>query len=298
MITRSTVLVLGAGASKDYDYQLGRELKEEVVSWTAQENNDTYRVLTELGHKRSEIKEFSDALRLSGQPSVDAFLEHRTKLKEIGKRAIAAALLRRENEALIFSREESWYQHLYENMSAPFDDFARNALSVVTFNYDRSLEVFLLRALQNSHEKSEAEVAKALKSIPIIHVHGSLGPLPWQEAGGREYKHSIDPEDVRNAASTIRIISELQEEDEAFEEARSLLSESERVIFLGFHYHKENVARLRLELASGVFRLFGSAFHRTDLEMHEINNMFKPAIIELGHRGDKTLQYLRENISF
>jgi hypothetical protein len=42
----------------------------------------------------------------------------------------------------------SWYETLFQLMveGGPFED---NPLSVITFNYDRSLEAFFFRALQN-----------------------------------------------------------------------------------------------------------------------------------------------------
>ena len=54
----------------------------------------------------------------------------------------------------------------------PFED---NPLSVITFNYDRSLEAFFFRALQNLFGLPPDAAEDRRRMIKIIHVYGDLG---------------------------------------------------------------------------------------------------------------------------
>ena len=53
-------------------------------------------------------------------------------------------LIPKENEENLFTYQKSWLRVLYNNMSASFEEFGKNALSIITYNYDRSVEHFFL----------------------------------------------------------------------------------------------------------------------------------------------------------
>jgi hypothetical protein len=57
------------------------------------------------------------------------------------------------------------------------DEFARNPVIFITFNYDRYLEHRMIRGLVARYNVLPHEAWTALAS-KIIHVHGSLGDLP------------------------------------------------------------------------------------------------------------------------
>ena len=46
------------------------------------------------------------------------------------------------------------YQYLSVKLNSSFEEFGENKLSIITFNYDCSLEHYLLNSLINSHEKT------------------------------------------------------------------------------------------------------------------------------------------------
>src|SRR3989442_13723689 len=123
MIKIPTVLILGAGASHPYRFPLGRKLMAEIC----QNVHGTYTSeLNPINNSKAKaiIDDFRDALRTSGQRSVDAFLEHRTEFKEIGKKAIARALIPCEDEEVLFDLfgEDIWYDYLLSKMAAPSPD--------------------------------------------------------------------------------------------------------------------------------------------------------------------------------
>ena len=297
MISTPTVLVLGAGASMDFQYPSGGGLKGEVVNMTSNPRSDAYRTLQGFGYSTAYIQEFHEALRYSGRPSVDAFLEHRTEFMDVGKASMALALVIHEHKSNLFGGDTNWYDYLFQRMSGSFSDFDENQLAVVTFNYDRSLETYLFEALKNAYGETDQSVADVIGKIQIIHVHGQLADLRWQSANGRQYTPTYDLEKIRLSAEGISVISESSPADEAFGAAREVLKTGDRIIFLGFKFHRANFERLDMDVRSGQQRFFGTGFGFTDRERAEIEHLFKPSIITLGRRNWKVLEFLREKIS-
>ena len=206
MITEKTVLILGAGASMGFHYPSGPQLKQLIRNMLGNKSRSEYRTLHQLVPEAEKIQTFVKALSKSGRTSIDAFLENRRDLMQIGKYAIAIALLKKEVETSLFAteneitKEKNWYDYLFGRMNGSFDEFANNKIAFVTFNYDRSLEHYLFESLKNSYGKTDEEVTAVLKKIPIIHVHGQLGNLLWQGANGRAYKSTTHAGDAINAA--------------------------------------------------------------------------------------------------
>lgn len=311
MIEKSTVLILGAGASIDYGYPSGRELTNTVKSFRPTKDIDSYKKLYEVGFSEKVLQEFTNALRFSGQISVDAFLERRPEFIEVGKAAIAMSLLRCENLDRMFDPVSfdngSWYEHFFQQLSTPkFEDIVKNKIGIITFNYDRSLEVYLHEAVKHSYGKSDNEVANIFLSIPIIHVHGKLGKYPWEE-GGRLYKKDNDVRlsDIRQAASEIRIISEAKDIQEGFEAARELITKSSRLIFIGFGYHSQNIERLQIGNFEGQL-LYGSSYGLTPLERTSAEKMLTQILRDGGNQynpridrdGNSACMFLRKRINF
>lgn len=89
-----------------------------------------------------------------------------------------------------------------------------------------------------------AECAEMLKTIPILHLHGDLGGLPYLDKERvRAYNPTLDKNNIDIAASRIRIIHEATN-DPIFNEAKEILQNSEVIRFLGFGYHPLNLERL------------------------------------------------------
>jgi hypothetical protein len=250
MLTKRTVLVLGAGASKPFGFPTGLELSD-IVSRQFQKGQQIFNNLGVLGHSETVMADFREKFYKSGRNSVDAFLEHREDLLEIGKLAIAATLIPKENEEDLFTYKDSWLRLLYNNMNASFEDFGKNTLSIITYNYDRSVEHFFMTSLQNSYRREIKDCLEVLNKIPIIHLHGSLGPLPWQVKPGepnRPYHYGYDNDILEVARRHIKIIHEDIDDvrDADFALAKKLLNEAEQILFLGFGYDPINLERLKI----------------------------------------------------
>ena len=227
MIKNKTVLILGAGASIPYRFPSGLQLKDDIYHMLKNPGGMLYEVLGELGYKKRNIESFNNDLANSPDYSVDAFLEHRPDYLDIGKTAIAAALIPQELthnlfEAWIMRRQKgddskkNWYQYLFHQLDTSFDNFDKNQIAFITFNYDRSLEQYLYTSLRSKYKKkSEKECAEKINQIPIIHIYGTLGYLPWQkkeEAGipydSRTLGIIVTKKHIKQAVENIKIIHE------------------------------------------------------------------------------------------
>jgi len=168
--------------------------------------------------------------------------------------AMAMELIRHEKHDTLFStphppgdrRSSDWYAYLFGKLTdgVDFEEFGQNQLAIITFNYDRSLEQFLFTAMKNSYGRPERDVSEQLRTMLIIHVHGTLGPLPWQADPGRPYAADLSLPSVKMATDSILIAPEADHTSPAFEQAREALAEAQRIYFLGFGYHPANLSRL------------------------------------------------------
>ncbi len=232
MITKRTVLVLGAGASSPYGFPLGKGLRDLIAGMRGE-----YRaaVAASVGTEGGGalVDEFIGKLRTSGYPSVDWFLEDYPEFAEVGRAAIAASLIPREKQKTLLppnAPDSHWYELLINAMDNPKGAFSENRLSIVTFNYDRSLEFYLLEVLK-TRRGSEERAVEELRSLPIIHVHGSLGPLPPLAKSGRPYSDTTTAETIASAAAHVVVIGDAKDDDAAFRSARDKVGEAERISF-------------------------------------------------------------------
>lgn len=254
MITRPTVFVLGAGASSCYDFPLGQKLCELLIS-EVRPGHQTRDVLLANGFGSEFLGKFRDELLYSGQNSIDAFLENREEFLEVGKAGMAVILVRCEQPGRLWQfLDNNWMRYLLGRMRTPFDKFSENKVSFVTFNFDRSLEHFLFTSLKSGFGRSDAECANAIEQIPIIHLHGRLGYLPWQTENGRPYENHIEPSVVTMCVRNIKVVHEELNDgrDKDFTNAKQVMEEAERIYFLGFGFGQTNIERLALtDLAVG-----------------------------------------------
>jgi hypothetical protein len=302
VITEPTVLVLGAGASYPYHFPTAEGLMDEICKTFETPHTEAsllFGIRSEVT-SASDFSKFAETLAMSGQASVDAFLEHRTDLIHLGKLAMAYCLKPYENQIRLFSHDTGrggdWYRYLFGKLNAAFSDFSRNKLSIITFNYDRSLEHYLLTALQNSHRRTFDECAQALEAIPILHVYGQLGEIPYPKSGSQRYDLIGTGSDVYvEAVKASKGIKLLHETKPALEKAYKILFAAKKICFLGFGYHELNIERLAIDTSSaGSKGIFGTCRGLIGGELNAAKTRIRKAIgssVELG--GNDNLETLR-----
>jgi hypothetical protein len=284
MITRPTVLILGSGASAPYGFPTGPTLRDLICDGPHGGSSAVRSHLISAAYHETEIDRLIEALRGSGRQSVDTFLEHRPDLRKVGRAAIAAALIPYENPDLLFDSPRGngrWYAYLFDQLDAPVSDWNRNALSIVTFNYDRSLEFFLRQALKHSFHLSPEDASTLAGSVPIIHLHGQLAPLGSDPINERLYERKPTNRDIKVAAKCIRIVCEASPDDAPFSQARTAIEAAERLYFLGFGFSIASLERLGNTVLRSPAELYGTCLGLAPGECQEIESWFGTGSIAL-----------------
>jgi|KBSMisStaDraftv2_1062788.scaffolds.fasta_scaffold271512_1 hypothetical protein len=256
MITKPSVFVIGAGGSRPYGFPLGAELVGDVLaplrrlSAREREGRSTVKeIVEELGLKNT-YDEFLKALRTSGYPSVDRFLEKNPRFDEIGRLAIAYALLPCETDDRLFPphapRRDHWYE-VFANILELGDrrKYLRSPVTIITYNYDRSLEYYLGNLMLNRLPRRGRTLWRHHDHIPILHLHGTLGQLGVGD-DCVSYETAPNAKYLQLAARGISVVHTAKPNTHAFTAARRALRDAERIYFLGFGYNPVNVARLRV----------------------------------------------------
>ena len=272
MITRKTVFVLGAGASSPYGFPLGAELRQHVLDRFNSTTGQAVHLHNATKFTLTQRNTFIEVLRYSGLQSVDALLERRPEFMDVGKAMMAIDLALAEAASNLWQIDDNWMVYLYSSMiGGSLGEFAENQTAFVTFNYDRSLEHFLFTSLKNTFGKPDEETKAILDKIPIIHLHGRLGYLPWQGSSDVvPYGTSgISKAHMDVFLNEIKVVHEeiTDGRDKDFSQAKELLAGAERGYLLGFGFGARNVGRLGMK-NGGVrpVNFHGSAFGMTDKE--------------------------------
>jgi hypothetical protein len=295
MISERTVLVLGAGASKDYGYPTALELRDKILDGLVSTAR-LGKALLALGHDKQEIERFRIAFERSSRPSIDAFLERREEFTQIGKRAIAATLIPLETASRLPRRgKERWYDHLWDVLVERDGNFADNRMAVITFNYDRSFEHYFALALRETYDADPETMRGWLTALNVIHVHGDLGGTPFVDQDAHPYTRRLDAARLAKAAERIKIVDRLDDgtkPDREFARAQEALRGASRVCFLGFGYNQYNIRRLRFAETAQKAAVFGTAYQMTQTEIDALGHRLGDASRPRPLPGANRLEYL------
>ena len=92
MIKIPTVLVLGAGASTDYGYPTGPELRDRILKGLDHPGSTMHQQLESVGYDEDRARTFRLAFGRHQLPTIDQFLGEHPEFGPIGTVAIACAL--------------------------------------------------------------------------------------------------------------------------------------------------------------------------------------------------------------
>lgn len=289
MITQNTLFILGAGASCPYNYPSGKVLRRRIC-FEFIDNYRNYIIDYQEGNDSvnsyiNQFKDFTTRFFESSTKSIDLFLARNPKLVDFGKYAIALEIFKAELDSnfsdAMDKPELDWYSYLYDKLTNTLfdkDDFeiAKNNVSFITFNYDRSLEQFLFRSLFNSFEGINGpDAASEIKKIPIIHIFGKVAPLLWEaDLNTIAYKSEISDSNILIACNNIRVIDEGLE-DNVFVKSRELISAADKIFFLGFGYRPENMQILDFpNILRGGQLVFGTGLGLSKTEIDSCKEEF------------------------
>jgi hypothetical protein len=168
-------------------------------------------------------------------------------------------------------------------------------VAFVNFNYDRCLEQFLWLALQDLYLISEEKAAELMKGLTIIHPYGVVGQLPWQGRRRIPFGHKLPAENLVAAAENIRTFNEQVEDEEMLKVLGVEVSAAQRIIFLGSHYHQQNMDLLKAALPArgGGVTVYGTGVGRSDSDINIIQSQVSAM---LSPRGGAVHHYVSNRL--
>ena len=207
---------------------------------------------------RTQFEELAKKLKRATHQSIDDFARTNGSFRQLVKALVALEIARvtydnnlfranqpSVNQSLFGRSRDNWYSRLVSKITENCDSvehcYERNFLSVVTFNYDRSLEHYLDMHLGSSEMFSGI---KASELVRPIHVHGSLD---FKLTSGRLLDEQLG-EQIMQCHGAFSIMGEPRNaQNDPVQVARSMFHQAERIYALGFDFHQSNVDLLQLK---------------------------------------------------
>ena len=275
MTIKKTCLVFGAGVSRGYGFPLGRGLMIQLCKQLAG-GADIATALATVDFSPAEIDGFRDALVASHAESVDRFVANRPEFEKIGKFAIAAALIPHETlNNLVPEADPRIYEYIWHRIGRDLETLKENRLSIVTFNYDRSLEYFLLNAIKAQFGLPDDQCDLLLATqIRIAHVYGDLGPAGLAQNNRLPYSPVVNAAALHNAVRGIHLVRDGNIITPSIRAAQDLIREADHTCLLGFGFDSWNVRRLGLSHRTTLVPVFATALGLTAGERAAVSRQF------------------------
>lgn len=185
----------------------------------------------------------------------------------VGKAGIATVILNGERSSKLSRNHragydvdhsqivDSWFPSLVkiltENVKKSQVADVFTDVEFITFNYDRCLEHYLPSALSRYYGLHVAEMQKLVADVPVHRAYGQCGKLPWMKGdlpvvGFGECK----ARNISAVAGQLKTFTEQREEGDEILAMRRAIREADRVVFLGFAYHRQNLELLATRVDS------------------------------------------------
>lgn len=301
----TTVFVVGAGASREFDSgqnmpigaALAIAIERLMVSELANQDGPVSRAFATRKELSPQHVAAMERIRdgIQSRDSIDDFLSEWDDIPQIGcvaKTAIAHILLEAERKTVLGDMllgtrapvdalrtlKQSWLGIIAAraNPGARRRDINQvfDGISIVTFNYDRCIEEYLLAMFTHTAALTPEQASSLLVKIPIHHAYGSLGaltnPLNGVEFAANETK-------VLDASHGIITYTE-EVETTRVSQIRKLVRSADKIIFLGCAYHPQNLELLFGDMTGSSALLWGTAYEMHDRPLSIAENSLKQRV--------------------
>ncbi|MEM7621427.1 MAG: hypothetical protein AAF228_13455 [Pseudomonadota bacterium] len=298
MFKSQTLFIIGAGASKDIGFPLGATLFaniSETLDFYFDFGNlksgdgDFLDILNRHFQDRSVVNTYLQGARKIAHSgglasSVDQFIDTHFNDETIqlcGKTAIIYHILKAEKDSS-FSELDSNYD-LSSNIAAlkdtwqfkfssllfegirleDLENLFRN-ISIICFNYDRSIEYFLPYAIMSQYAIDYPEAQKIVDNLHIIHPYGTVGTLPTPSGRGISYGHDPYRLPIVGMKEQIKTFTEQVYDGEQLNEIKNLVANAETIVFLGFGFLEDNMKLLTPSGQAKTKRVYATAYRESD----------------------------------
>jgi len=85
----------------------------------------------------------------------------------------------------------------------------------------------------------------ARSSLVIYHPYGQVGFMPWDDGNPKVNFGGTDYGDIVGLSGQIRTFNEQMEDKVQLDEIRQRVADAKRIVFLGFHFHNQNMELLK-----------------------------------------------------
>lgn len=275
---KKTVFVIGAGTSAEANLPTGDGLKnkiaelldtprcDDIIVGALQEH--VFRIFINIDIRPYLFEAWNIKEGMTLAISIDNYLDaHRDndKIALCGKLAIVRSILDAEKSSLLElndsdmdfkSLEKTWYLSFFklltENCASNQLKERFKSITLIIFNYDRCIEHFLYYALQTYYPELSPDkntevldkIAELVKSINIYHPYGDVGSLPWmiRDETTMAFGKKPNTKELLELSKRIKTFTEgTDPESSEIVEIRQHMSSADRVVFLGFAFHKQNM---------------------------------------------------------
>jgi hypothetical protein len=268
MLNSKTVFILGAGASSEVGFPLGSKLKIDIsnklnininsISVQRGDNKIFKHLISKYQVRQTEMIDVCNKISkgIVWSASIDDFIDdhkHDERIATFGKLAIAYSILDAERDSKIFFEprdkettikydgiKDTWYPKFYSLLKKQIArnnlDNIFNNVTVINFNYDRSLEHFLTNAISNNYIIGIEEARSIVNKLVIYRPYGTIDHSVGFGSG--------ETLNFENIISNLKTYTEQIEDTDGLEQVQLAIRDSNVVVFLGMAYHPNNMKLL------------------------------------------------------
>lgn len=302
-----TVFVLGAGASCELGLPDGDALKRIVARKVnvndrfshehTEENEKLDQIIqsymdTTFNFDRTPYDEARNIISrgIEHEVSIDNFLKSHSDNKKmllVGKIAIVLSILEAEKNSAIISNADlndvrSWHRVFFMNFFSglSFDEALEklNHTDFIVFNYDRCLECYLIKAFVLKYHLDETGLFKVFDNLNVLHPYGYLGNLfersPNRPGVDLGYQ-SHDYYRYLEISKGIYTFNEEVEKENLFLKTKAIMTDAEKIIFLGFACHAQNMKFLRIDTTGNLKNVYATAYKVSQPNIGFMNDRIK-----------------------
>lgn len=278
----SSVFIIGAGASCEFDLPAGDKLKQSIASklnFSMDDfgkyhggDNEIRLALTLRSNEDPTFNNWIDSTLLISQamplaPSIDNFLNIHSDnevVKFAGKSAIVKCIIEAEKSSRLYydpftsrakqirfrNSENTWLNSFFKSVTTNCSlgelCIRFKKISFIVFNYDRCIEHFLLHAIMLYYNIDIDTSASVLSNLDIYHPYGTVGKLRNHAVTApTPFGASLQPNEIIRLANNITTFTEgSNKSDTELFEMRKTLAEASQIVFLGFAFHDINMELL------------------------------------------------------
>lgn len=267
MFRAKTVLIVGAGASAEFNFPLGAALLKDIskridISYQAGQlqrgDHVIVQALRSALNAGADVQSYNDHLHSAWQLvasskqglSTDNVLDalEDDKASKVGKFGIVRCILAAE-EASPLSK---WTDHSLDSVSltgftntwldqltilltegrrkSQIGEIFEN-LSIINFNYDRIIEHYLPFAISNYYGLKPAEVREVMPSLAVFRPYGKAGNLPWESVENAVPFGNCSAANIQIATEQILTFTEQVQDEALVSGIRGIIQNADRMYF-------------------------------------------------------------------